>query len=222
MGSTGVAHGADRLARAIHEFGVVTNDTNPGWQPFGFAGGLYDADTGLVRFGARDYDAETGRWTSKDPIIWRGGQTNLYLYVGNDPVNRKDPSGTIGVFFGAGGFGSAVWLGLGATSGFFIDADWTTGTLRFGMYSSPQGDAGAGIYGGLGIEEGLIWDFNAFKGQARGLGFSTPVCGGNLTTGSASFNLGPGWGFYAGNILEDTAVIGGRLSITGDFYWGIL
>ncbi len=34
-------------------FGEVTQDTNPGFQPFGFAGGLYDPDTGLVRFGAR-------------------------------------------------------------------------------------------------------------------------------------------------------------------------
>jgi YD repeat-containing protein len=38
------------------EFGNVTADTNPGFQPFGFAGGLYDPDTGLVRFGARDYE----------------------------------------------------------------------------------------------------------------------------------------------------------------------
>lgn len=43
------------------EFGQVTLDTNPGFQPFGFAGGIYDRDTGLVRFGARDYDAQTGR-----------------------------------------------------------------------------------------------------------------------------------------------------------------
>lgn len=63
------------------------------FQPFGFAGGLYDADTGLVRFGARDYDALTGRWTSKDPILFGGGQANLYAYVGNDPINRIDPSG---------------------------------------------------------------------------------------------------------------------------------
>jgi RHS repeat-associated protein len=60
---------------------VITADTNPGFQPFGFAGGLYDVDTGLTRFGARDYDAFTGRWTSKDPIRFAGGDANLYGYV---------------------------------------------------------------------------------------------------------------------------------------------
>jgi RHS repeat-associated protein len=75
------------------EFGNVTNDTSPGLTPFGFAGGMYDTATGLVRFGARDYDAETGRWTSKDPIRFKGGM-NLYGYVVNDPVNGLDPHGT--------------------------------------------------------------------------------------------------------------------------------
>jgi RHS repeat-associated protein len=32
---------------------------------------------GLVRFGARDYDASTGRWTAKDPIRFDGGY-NLF------------------------------------------------------------------------------------------------------------------------------------------------
>ncbi|WP_337288533.1 RHS repeat-associated core domain-containing protein [Candidatus Methylomirabilis sp.] len=75
------------------EFANVITDTHRGFQPFGFAGGLYDADTGLVRFGARDYDAETGRWTAKDPIGFGGGDTNLYGYVLNDPVNFVDPNG---------------------------------------------------------------------------------------------------------------------------------
>ena len=74
-------------------FGQVLADTSPGFQPFGFAGGLYDRDTGLVRFGARDYDAETGRWTAKDPILFAAGQPNLYGYVRNDPVNSTDASG---------------------------------------------------------------------------------------------------------------------------------
>jgi RHS repeat-associated protein len=74
-------------------FGNVTNDTNPGFQPFGYAGGLFDEDTKLLRFGARDYDSVTGRWTAKDPITFDGGNTNLYGYVLNDPVNRVDPIG---------------------------------------------------------------------------------------------------------------------------------
>jgi RHS repeat-associated protein len=75
------------------EFGRVVKDTNPGFQPFGFAGGLYDSETGLTRFGARDYDAETGRWLSKDPIGFKGGDTNLYGYVANDPINFLDAEG---------------------------------------------------------------------------------------------------------------------------------
>jgi RHS repeat-associated protein len=75
------------------EFGNVILDTTPGFQPFGFAGGLYDHLTGLVRFGVRDYDPETGRWTAKDPIRFKGGDTNLYGYVINDPINWIDPWG---------------------------------------------------------------------------------------------------------------------------------
>ncbi|MBL0276038.1 MAG: RHS repeat-associated core domain-containing protein [Anaeromyxobacter sp.] len=74
-------------------FGEVLLDSNPGFQPFGFAGGLRDLDTGLTHFGARDYDPATGRWTSKDPLGFAAGDGNLYAYAGNDPVNRIDPSG---------------------------------------------------------------------------------------------------------------------------------
>ncbi|MCZ7619687.1 MAG: RHS repeat-associated core domain-containing protein [Myxococcota bacterium] len=74
-------------------FGNVLADTSPGFQPFGFAGGLMDPDTGLVRFGARDYDPRVGRWTSKDPIRFQGDATNLYGYSLADPVNILDSNG---------------------------------------------------------------------------------------------------------------------------------
>lgn len=85
--------GAVVQALDYDEFGVVKLDTNPALQPFGFAGGIYDSESKLVRFGARDYDPEVGRWTSKDPILFAGGDTNLFVYVQNDPINLTDPSG---------------------------------------------------------------------------------------------------------------------------------
>ena len=92
------------------EFGRVTRDTNPGFQPFGYAGGICDRDTGLVHFGAREYDPEAGRFTSKDPIGFEGGDTNLYAYVLGDPVNNVDPGGTnlADVLVGIGDGGSTV------------------------------------------------------------------------------------------------------------------
>ncbi len=71
----------------------VCQKPNDGFQPFGFAGCLYDVDTKLCHFGAREYDASTGRWLSKDPIGFGGGDTNLYGYVLNDPINLIDSSG---------------------------------------------------------------------------------------------------------------------------------
>ncbi|GBC59937.1 hypothetical protein DENIS_0879 [Desulfonema ishimotonii] len=75
-------------------FGNVISDSNTAFAvPFGFAGGLYDADTGLIRFGYRDYDPDTGRWTAKDPIGFAGGDTDLYGYCLGDPINWIDPDG---------------------------------------------------------------------------------------------------------------------------------
>ncbi len=75
------------------EYGRVTQDTNPELIPFGYAGGLYDADTGFVRLGARDYDPELGRWPNKDPIRFGGNATNLFEYSFGDPINLTDFNG---------------------------------------------------------------------------------------------------------------------------------
>lgn len=128
--------------------GKVTLDSNPDFQPFGFAGGLYDQHSGLVRFGARDYDAETGRWTTKDPILFAGGDTNLYGYVLNDPVNFVDPTGTTwkDVKFGnvvAGGF--LMWGGIGLIAG-------STATAITGPLAAAGVFAGtAGVLTGGGL-----------------------------------------------------------------------
>jgi RHS repeat-associated protein len=75
-------------------FGTPLEDTAPAFHlALGFAGGLADPVTDLVRFGLRDYEPASGRWTSRDPILFGGGQGNLYSYVSNHPVGVVDRSG---------------------------------------------------------------------------------------------------------------------------------
>jgi len=52
----------------------------------------WDKETGLYYYRARYYDPMDGNFISKDPIGFKGG-INLYSYVGQNPINRIDPSG---------------------------------------------------------------------------------------------------------------------------------
>lgn len=78
-------------------FGNVLHDTAP-WLhlPIGFAGGAVDRDTGLVRFGRRDYDPHPGRFTAPDPLGYTGRDPDLYEYAVDDPINVIDPTGEKG------------------------------------------------------------------------------------------------------------------------------
>lgn len=75
------------------EYGQVLTNTNPDFQPFGFAGGMTDSHTGLVRFGKRDYDPFSGRWTSRDVLGLDGDGPNAYEYAASDPINNVDVDG---------------------------------------------------------------------------------------------------------------------------------
>jgi RHS repeat-associated protein len=138
-------------------FGNVTQDSNPGFQPFGFAGGLYDSETRLVRFGARDYDAETGRWTAKDPILFDGGDSNLYGYVLGDPVNFLDSTGNFA-------FGGAIIGGIiGGISGYMSTGNWkgALGGAAIGAASGFFGQFGASWYAGAAIGAAIGGGSNA-------------------------------------------------------------
>jgi RHS repeat-associated protein len=75
------------------EFGRVLADTAPGIQPFGFAGGLYDSATNLVRFGALDYDADVGRWVARDQLRFGNGGENSTSYSDSNPLGASDATG---------------------------------------------------------------------------------------------------------------------------------
>lgn len=56
---------------------------------FAFSGRQWEATIAQYDFRARQYDAVTGRFTSEDPITFRGG-TNFYAYVESSPINKID------------------------------------------------------------------------------------------------------------------------------------
>ena len=53
--------------------------------------GVQDDPGDLFHMRARTYDAELGRFTTRDPIGFSGGDTNLYRFANNDPVNFSRP-----------------------------------------------------------------------------------------------------------------------------------
>jgi RHS repeat-associated protein len=112
--------------------------------PFGFAGGLYDVHTGLVRFGARDYDPRFGRWVSKDPSLFAARGVNLYQYAMADPVNFADMTGRdVCVYSSSQGY-HHQWLGFNGDSsqsyGFWPGTSpvWGPGQLRSPDWRSKE------------------------------------------------------------------------------------
>ncbi len=85
--------GAVARALVTDSYGRIVQDTGGVESPFAFTGREFDAESGLYFYRARYYDPATGRFLSKDPIGFLGGDINLYSYVGNNPINFTDPLG---------------------------------------------------------------------------------------------------------------------------------
>jgi RHS repeat-associated protein len=78
-------------------FGVPLGES--GGEPYGYTGEQWDASAGLVFLRARYYQPVTGRFLTKDPnpgSIYQPQTLNPYVYVLNNPVNDRDPSGEQG------------------------------------------------------------------------------------------------------------------------------
>ncbi|MHB1544898.1 MAG: RHS repeat-associated core domain-containing protein [Gammaproteobacteria bacterium] len=203
----------------------------------GFTGGQDLASLGVVVLGARVYDPALGRWLSPDPA---GMSAGPYVYAGDDPETRTDPSGAFSVgslmqivtltvmAYGTMGMGEAMFgtsaLGLtesGAMSGFMTGYMASGCNFRDGVMGAVDG-AAMGYLGGLTyapgaagmVEKGLL------EGSVGGL--TTAGAGGSFVGGFlGAFSGALLEGLPTGSLAQDTldlavvATVGGTASKLG-------
>ncbi|MCP4926358.1 MAG: hypothetical protein GY916_10470 [Gammaproteobacteria bacterium] len=204
-------------------WGNVTQDTNPGFQPFGFAGGLYDQHIRLTRFGARDYDPQTARWTSKDPIRFAGGDANVFGYVLADPINSLDPSGLL-TLFGSGGV-EIPFVG-GADIGIMI----TTSPIDIGVYGELSKAVGGLAKGKLTLGAGFeLGGREKFDGMGSKLSIGLDAVGIDLSYGGepdstmptgGAINIGPQLGIEGFATATGSITVRDLAGFLSDFFTG--
>jgi len=166
---------------------------------------------------ARYYDPLTGRFSSEDPIKFRGG-VNFYAYVKNRPTVMRDPSGRACWGGGLSGSGavSAFWFGVGVESSFYFVAD---GLGNQGVLDCSAGGGGAvsGVGGSVGVSLPGIYspNCNSICDLEGGFGGVTAWAGAGLTKNAeaslsaktATVSAGAGLGVGAG---AGAVVVGGN------------
>lgn len=92
--ATSDSNGAVNAEYTYEPFGSASVTNGADTTEFQFAGREND-EVGVHYLRARYYHPTFGRFINEDPIGFRGGDSNLYRYARNNPINRTDPNGTL-------------------------------------------------------------------------------------------------------------------------------
>jgi RHS repeat-associated protein len=123
--SLSASNGTVAQSYTYDSFGNTTNSSGSLTNFFRYTAREFDTETNLYYYRARYYDATGGRFLSEDPARFgiesspqlRNVLTDFYPYVGNNPLNRIDPSGLWEIEFG-GGWGPGVLISGNGISDF--------------------------------------------------------------------------------------------------------
>jgi RHS repeat-associated protein len=136
--------------------------------------------TGLYYYRARYYSPTTARFTSEDPIGFRGG-ANTYAYVGGNPIGYIDPLGLYCL-------SNAAIGAIGGTVGGAV-----TGGLLGGLGGAALGAIAGGIGGAVG---GAVVDRlgdtagGAIGGMAEGAANGVKEGSGGVVVGAVAGAIG--------------------------------
>jgi RHS repeat-associated protein len=107
-----------------------------------------DGDAGLMQVGARYYDAQVGRFITRDTVLTE----HPYIYCDHDPVNAVDPSGHVAALV-AGGLGALAGLAVVAAIDYLDDGHLNRPWWHYAIGAGAGGligiGAGAATAGGV-------------------------------------------------------------------------
>lgn len=140
-------------------------------------------DTAVRSFVARHYDPTIGRWTSKDPIGFNGGDTNLYAYVGANPMSYIDPSGLFGMFAGYN-VQASTFGGTANAGGMIYLGDDKKGAGIGWAASAAASYVSVGASIGKGVQGGFYANTVESLLGANSLDLNTPIGGFSIFFGN--------------------------------------
>jgi RHS repeat-associated protein len=209
-----VVNGAPRITAeySYEPFGrsasTLAGDANPVRYTGTRSGGALPS--GLTYNLNRFYDPAAGRFLSPDPIGLGGGDTNIYAYVWNNPVDLNDPSGLgwgVGIEIDLSvimpmlsGGGGIVGVNLQYTSDTGVDIYWITPTSAPSYGFSVGASCSLTFARGSGDWKGPFNSVGASVGPFGGSAFSSPT----INPGWEGFGVGVGVGAPVGAYAAQT------------------
>ena len=169
--------GATQTQYTYEPFGNTTIGGSASSNSYQYTG-RENEDTKLYFYRSRYYSPTFQRFIAQDPIGFASGDANLYGYVGNDPINNRDPRGrlAIGIVVGAaiGGFEAYKSAQLQGLCGKNLWESVAVGAFFGGLVGAADPSDGLAM---LAAEGALAGGYGDLIGQLFGNGFDLSSVG---------------------------------------------